>query len=212
MRCNRGAFVVSKEIGSPNFWFHLSDRPLARRDPDRAVWTSVAQAQRVARAKLATPPRDAGRGQRLDCLRRRVPPGNRLLRVADSRHRGTTCVASSSVRGIRGLSVRVVDRSVDNVIFLWTGPETCGRRLAVTARACVTRSAGRTEGGLAMTNQTVEVPQWVIECTECGKLDEGPAERWKAYLDGGFGDLPPEAAAFCPTCAARELEDGSVLT
>ena len=46
-----------------------------------------------------------------------------------------------------------------------------------------------------MTNKTVEVPRWVIECAECGKIAEGAAQGWKAYLSGGLQDLPLEVTA-----------------
>ena len=62
-----------------------------------------------------------------------------------------------------------------------------------------------------MTIQTVEVPRWVIECAECGKVADGAAQGWKAYLSGGLEDLPLEVAAFCPACAAGEFEDGRDL-
>lgn len=44
-----------------------------------------------------------------------------------------------------------------------------------------------------------------VRCTECGELASGLATGWKAYLAGGFEDVPVEVIVFCPACAFREL-------
>jgi hypothetical protein len=46
-----------------------------------------------------------------------------------------------------------------------------------------------------------------LRCIECGRIGDGDAAGWRAYIafieeDG----KPPEVAVYCPRCAAREFD------
>ena len=43
-----------------------------------------------------------------------------------------------------------------------------------------------------------------LVCVECGRDWIGPVERWRIYLTD---DDPPQPVTYCPTCAARELDE-----
>lgn len=43
----------------------------------------------------------------------------------------------------------------------------------------------------------------VLVCAECGVQSDRDAEGWRAFLTC---DEPPEAAVFCPECAATEFD------
>lgn len=43
--------------------------------------------------------------------------------------------------------------------------------------------------------------EYKLHCAECGSINEGDAERWRAYLDD-----EDHVAVFCPECASREFD------